>query len=125
MYEIETKRYRTRLVREEDFEAVKALIKKNKYIGKLWNVEALSEECKADIVRSVYMNKDSYCVVDKETGAFCGFVSMTFEDDEGEFSVRMEENVSLDDVMEIFGEMLKKVAPSDRETNLTVQYCFE
>ncbi len=74
---------------------------------------------------STNMNKDSYCVINKDTGAFCGFVSMTSEDDEGEFSVRMEENVDIDDVMEIFGEMLKKVAPSDGETNLTVQYCFE
>lgn len=50
---------------------------------------------------------------------------MTHEDIEGELSVRMEEHVDMDEVMELFGEMIKKVAPTDGETNLTIQYCFE
>lgn len=125
MYNVESKKYVTRLLVEDDFQDVKNLIKKNKYLGILWNTNAVSEEHLDELIRAVYIKNDSYCVVDKQTGKFCGFISMTHEDNEGELSVRMEEHVDMDEVMELFGEMIKRVAPTDGETNLTIQYCFE
>lgn len=125
MYNVESKKYKIRLVVEDDLEDIIALIKKNKYLGILWNAHVLPEERLVETIQYVYMRDDSYCVIDKKTETLFGFISMTSDDNEGEFSVRMTDNADMDEVMELFGEMIKKVAPSNGETNLTIQYCFE
>lgn len=59
MYNVESKKYVTRLLVEDDFQDVKNLIKKNKYLGILWNTNALSEEHFDEIIRAVYIKNDS------------------------------------------------------------------
>lgn len=52
----------------------------------------VSEENFDEITRAVYIKNDSYCVVDKQTGKFCGFISITNEDNEGEQYVYNQNN---------------------------------
>lgn len=125
MLNAESANYKIRPLVDSDFEEVKAIIKSSKYMGRLWDVEFLSENNLDDIVRDVFISEGCYAVLDKKTESFCGYLSSSYEDGEGELAVRMKEDVGIDEVMELFGKILKENAPTVGNTNLTIQYSYE
>ncbi len=125
MNNIETENYKLRALTDDDFEDVKAVVKKSKFLGKLWDVDFLSDEMLDNLVKDIFIANDNFGVINKQTGELYGIASITNEDNEGELSVRMKENVSMDEVVGIFAGMLKKVAPTEGGTNLTIEYSFE
>lgn len=125
MREIKTEKYVIRNMSEKDFEDVKELLKENEYLGRLWSAELLPDDRLDELIRGLYINRDSsYGIIEKQTGIFCGYMSINVNEHEGELSVRMRDNVDMSEVMELFGEVLKSIAPADQK-NLTIQYCFE
>ena len=131
MKQIETANYRLRDVRESDFEHIKAMLIENEYLGVLWNIPSLQDGKADEIVRDIYINPGSeypgksYCVEDKATGEFKGYLSMSIDDDrEGELSVRLREGVEMQEVMGLFGELLTEVVGEQRK-NFTMQFSME
>lgn len=125
MREIQTEKYIIRNVSENDFEDVKALLKENEYLGRLWSAELLPDDRLDELIRNLYINRDSsYGIIECQTGIFCGYMSINANEQEGELSVRMRENVDMSEVMGLFGEVMKSIAPAEKK-NLTIQYCFE
>lgn len=125
MREIKAEKYVIRNMSEKDFEDVKELLKENEYLGRLWSAELLPDDRLDELIRGLYINRDSsYGIIEKQTGSFYGYMSINANEHEGELSVRMRDNVDMSEVMELFGEVLKSIAPADQK-NLTIQYCFE
>lgn len=125
MNNVESANYKARKLIGSDFNDVKSIIKGSKYMGRLWKVPFLSEENLDDIVREVFITDGCYAVIDKNTEAFCGYLSTSYEDGEGELAVRMKDDVGIDEVMELFGKIIKDNAPTGGSTNLTIQYSYE
>ena len=125
IHSVESEKYVVRRINENDFEDVKALLKENEYLGRLWSVPLLSEGHLDDLIRNLYIKPENgYAVIDKRTEKFNGYMSIMQDDYEGELSVRMRENVDMYEVLELFGKVLKGIGPAGQK-NLTIQYSFE
>ncbi len=125
MNNIETEKYIIRQINEGDMEDLKALLKENKYLAKLWIAPMMTEEHIEDIIKSVYiMGKDNYCIIDKQSGKFCGYMSAMSGETDGELSIRLCDDIDMSDVIQVFGMVLKDVGPVHQK-NLTIQYNFE
>ena len=75
MYHIETEKYTIRRICESDCEDVKRLLMENKYLSILWSSSLLSEERLEELIRNLYLNNEtSYCVVNRKSGQFCGYM---------------------------------------------------
>ena len=125
MYHIETEKYIIRRICEGDIEEVKVLLMENKYLSILWSSSLLSEERLEELIRNMYLNNEtSYCVVNRKTGQFCGYMEIRPEDEEGELSIRLKEDADMYEIIELFGKVLKDIG-SENKKNLTIQYSFE
>ena len=125
MNNIETEKYIIRQINENDMEDLKALLKENKYLAMLWTAPRMTEEDIEYIIKSVYITgKDNYCIIDKQSGKFCGYMSAMSGETDGELSVRLRDDTDMGDVIHLFGMVLKDVGPLHQK-NLTIQYNFE
>jgi hypothetical protein len=117
-------KYYMRKVNESDLEDIKAILKENEYLSMLWSAELLPNDKLDELVRRVYINgEDNYILVGKDD-KIAGCFNILHSDKEGELSVRTKENMDIPDIMELFGETLNEIAPTEHK-NLTIQYCFD
>lgn len=123
--------YILRDVVEGDFEQLKQMLLKNSYLKMLWNLPELSDGTADDIIKSVYMKQSeddsekAYCIEDKETSEFIGYLSICMDDDsEGELSIRLVEEADLQEIMGLFGKLLSQRI-GGRQSNLTMQFCLD
>lgn len=124
-YRVESEKYFIRTITESDFEDMKALLKENEYLGTLWSVELLPDDKLDDLVKRLYINmENNYVVIEKSSNKFLGNMSILVNEQEGELSVRMRENVDMFEVLGLFGKVIKEVGTTEQK-NLTIQYCFE
>ena len=124
MYIAETNKYCVRPIEEKDFEDVRNLLKTNEYLGLLWSTDVMPEDKLDEFVRRIYMRQGTYCVMDKETNAFCGYISLLTNEFDGELSVRMMGDMDVSEIMGMFGKVLENHVPA-KHKNLTIQYSFE
>ena len=124
MERVETKNYYVRRVEDADFEKMKELLLENEYLNKLWHASLRSESDLIDFISNFYIKLETYCIVEKETEKFCGIISSSENDNEGELSVRMMDGINLDEILSIFSSMLKTNMPQGQK-NLTIEYSFE
>ena len=126
-YLIENEKYIIRPIEDGDKEQVKNLIRENRFMKKLWERESMGDLVDS-VIQSVYVESDSsYCIVSKDTGAFCGYMEISpekSEDDEGELSIRLLDNVNMYEIMKILGDVFKEIGHEDTKS-LTIQYMFD
>lgn len=119
MKRIETEKYYIRKIDEKDFEDVKTILLENEYLNRLWKLSLMSEESFDDFISNCYIKLEDECIIDKETGIFCGIISYREDSSEGELSVRMLDGMDLDEVMKLFAVILKNNDKKGRK-NLTI-----
>ena len=124
MLTAETNKQLIRETEENDYEKVKELVMGNEYLALLWGAEYRTEERLEQLIKDIYMRPGSYCVIDKQNGNFCGSISYMIDDNEGELSVRMMEEMDVKEIMNLFAELLGKNS-KERHKNFTIQYTFE
>lgn len=125
MYHIETEKYIIRRICEGDIEEVKVLLMENKYLRILWSSSLLSDERLEELIRNLYLNNEtSYCVVNRKTDQFYGYMEIRPENKEGEFSIRLKEDADMYEIIELFGKVLKGIG-NENQKNLTIQYSFD
>lgn len=124
MLTAETNKYLVRHTKESDFDKIKELVKGNEYLSLLWSADFRTEERLDQLIKDIYMRQGSYCVVDKQSGNFCGNISFLNDDNEGELSVRMMDEMDLKEIMNLFADVLEKNSREGHK-NFTIQYTFE
>ena len=120
---VESEKYIIREMNEKDFDDVKVLLQENEYLNMIWGIPYRSQERLDEFIKCIFM-VNAYCVMEKKSGVFCGYMSIMTENKGGEISVRMRNNVNLYEVLEILGWVLKQIGPTEQK-NFSMQYCFE
>ena len=90
-YSVENEKFVIRPIEEKDKEQVKALLKENKYLKRLWSLDKMKDIADS-VIESVFIDSDStYCIFLKESDAFCGYMEISPEkdSDEGELAIRL------------------------------------
>lgn len=125
-YLVENEKYLIRPIEDGDKDQVKNVICENKYIKRLMSLEKLADSMDS-VIQSVYLESDSsYCIISKDTGAFCGYMDINSEgdSDEGEFSISLSDEVNICEIMAIIGDVFKALGYSSKKS-ITLQYSFE
>lgn len=120
---VESEKYLVREMNENDFDDTKILLQENEYLNMIWGIPYRSQDRLDEFIKHIFM-MNAYCVIEKDSGAFCGYMSIMTKNKEGEISVRMRNGVDMYEVLGILGKVLKQVGPVEQK-NFSMQYCFE